>query len=145
MYPSSQTSLSITNSQSLPKLMFIESVMPSNHLILCHPLLPLPSIFSNISSVQFSRSVVSNSLGPHGLQPTRLLHPWDFLGKSTRVGCHCLLRYILLKNVKINNDSVQFSHSVVSDSLQPHEPQHARLPCPSPTPGIYPNSRPLRW
>ena len=29
---------------------------------------------------------------PHGLQPTRLLHPWDFLGKSTGVGCHCLLR-----------------------------------------------------
>ena len=39
--------LSITNSQSLPKLMSIESVMPSNHLILCHPLL-LPSIFPNI-------------------------------------------------------------------------------------------------
>ena len=32
--------------------------------------------------------------------------------------------------------SVQFSHSVVSDSLQPHEPQHARPPCPSPTPGV---------
>ena len=40
-----QASLSITNSQSLPKLMFIESVMPSNHLILCPPLLLLPSIF----------------------------------------------------------------------------------------------------
>ena len=36
--------------------------------------------------------------------------------------------------------SVQFSHSVVSNSLQPHEPQHARPPCPSPTPGVYPNS-----
>ena len=41
-----QSSLSITNSQSLPKLMSIESVMPSNHLILCHSLLLLPSIFS---------------------------------------------------------------------------------------------------
>ena len=40
-----QASLSITNSQSLLKLMFIKSVMPSNHLILCHPLLLLPSIF----------------------------------------------------------------------------------------------------
>ena len=40
-----QASLSITNSQSLPKLMSIKSVMPSNHLILCHPLLLLPSIF----------------------------------------------------------------------------------------------------
>ena len=43
-----QASLSITNSQSLPKLMSIESVMPSNHLILCRPLLFLPSIFPNI-------------------------------------------------------------------------------------------------
>ena len=42
--------------------------------------------------------------------------------------------------------SVQFSHSVVSDSLQPHELQHARPPCPSPTPGVHPNSCPLsRW
>ena len=42
--------------------------------------------------------------------------------------------------------SVQFSRSVVSDSLRTHEPQHARPPCPSPTPGVYPNSCPLsRW
>ena len=44
----SQTSPSITNSWSLPKPMFIESVMPSNHLILCHPLLLLPSISPSI-------------------------------------------------------------------------------------------------
>ena len=43
-----QDSLSITNSQSLLKLMSIESVMPSNHLILCRPLLLLPSIFPSI-------------------------------------------------------------------------------------------------
>ena len=43
-----QASLSITNSQCLLKLMSIESVMPSNHLILCHPLLLLPSIFPSI-------------------------------------------------------------------------------------------------
>ena len=42
--------------------------------------------------------------------------------------------------------SVQFSHSVVSNSLRPHESQHARPPCPSPTPGIHSNSRPLsQW
>ena len=39
--------------------------------------------------------------------------------------------------------SVQFSLSVVSDSLWPHEPQHARPPCPSPTPGVHPNPCPL--
>ena len=43
-----QASLSITNSWSLPKLVSIESVMPSNHLILCHPLLLPPSIFPSI-------------------------------------------------------------------------------------------------
>ena len=43
-----QASLSITNSQSLLKLMSMELVMPSNHLILCHPLLLLPSIFRSI-------------------------------------------------------------------------------------------------
>ena len=43
-----QASLSITNSWSLLKLTFIESVMPSNHLILCHPLFLLPSIFPSI-------------------------------------------------------------------------------------------------
>ena len=42
--------------------------------------------------------------------------------------------------------SVQFSLSVVSDSLRPHELQHARPPCPSPTPGVHPNPCPLsRW
>ena len=39
--------------------------------------------------------------------------------------------------------SVQFSRSLVSDSLQPHEPQHARPPCPLPTPGVHPNPCPL--
>ena len=40
------------------------------------------------------------------------------------------------------NDSFQFSHSVLSDSLQPHELQHTRPPCPSPTPGVHSNSCP---
>ena len=42
--------------------------------------------------------------------------------------------------------SVQFTRSVMSNSLQPHGQQHARLPCPSPTPGVYSNSCPLnQW
>ena len=40
---------------------------------------------------KWSCSVVSDSSRPHGLQPTRLLRPWDFPGKSTGVGCYCLL------------------------------------------------------
>ena len=54
-----QASLSITNSQSLFKLMPIESVMPSNHLILCHPLLLLPSIIPSIR-VFSNESVLRN-------------------------------------------------------------------------------------
>ena len=50
-----------------------------------------------------------------------------------------------LRLVPGNWNVVQFSHSVVSDSLRPHEPQHARPPCPSPTPGVHPNPCPLSW
>ena len=48
---------------------------------------------------------------------------------------------VLLSSFSGHN-SVQFSHSVVSDSVWPHEPQHTRPPCPSPAPGVYPNSCP---
>ena len=49
-------------------------------------------------------------------------------------------------SIKITISSVQFSCSVVSNSLQPHELHHARPPCPSPTPGVHSDSRPLsRW
>ena len=46
------------------------------------------------SQISISRSVVSDSLRPHGLQPTRLLCPWDFPGKDIGVGCHFLLQGI---------------------------------------------------
>ena len=46
---------------------------------------------------------------------------------------------------KLPQTSVQFSHSVVSNSLWPHGLQHTRPPCPSPTPGVYSNSCPLTW
>jgi len=52
--------------------------------------LPLPSPMHESEKWKWSRSVVSDSSRPRGLQPTRLLHPWDFPGKSTGVGCHCL-------------------------------------------------------
>ena len=48
----------------------------------------------------------------------------------------------LFKEAKNKSKSVQFSHSVVSDSLQPHESQHARPPCPSPIPGVHSDSWP---
>ena len=53
--------------------------------------LPFPSPMHESEKWKWSCSVVSDSLPPHGLQPTRLLRPWGFPGKSIGVGCHCLL------------------------------------------------------
>ena len=78
--------------------------------------LPFPSPMHKSEKWKWNRSVMSDSSRPHGLQPTRLLRPWDFPGKSTGVGCHCLLQ---------NNLILCLSHapvsSVVSDSLRPYE------------------------
>ena len=54
--------------------------------------LPFPSPMCESEKWKWSLSVMSDSVRPHGLQPTRLLRPWDFPGKSTGVGCHRLLQ-----------------------------------------------------
>ena len=54
--------------------------------------LPFSSPMHKSEKWKWSRSVMPDSSQPHRLQPTRLLHSWDFPGKSTGVGCHCLLR-----------------------------------------------------
>ena len=79
-----QASLSISNSQSLLKLISIESVMPSNHLILCHPFPLLPSIFPRISSFLISQFFTS---GGHSIGAstsawvlTMNIHDWFALG-----------------------------------------------------------------
>ena len=60
--------------------------------------------------------------------------------QSHKCDCNLLLK---MKNW---SKAVQFSCSVMSDSLRPHEPQHARPPCPSPTPRVHPNPCPLcQW
>ena len=110
-----QASLSITNSWSLLKLMCIELVMSSNHLILCCPLHHLPSIFPGIrvfSSTPISSEKegyfpyrilfysLSSSLCLHVVLVShvqlfaRVLCPWDSPGKNTGVGYHSLLRGI---------------------------------------------------
>ena len=55
--------------------------------------------------------------------------------------CKSIVVDITLQN--LDTYSVQFSHSVMSNSLRPHEPQQARPPCPSPTPGVHLNPCPL--
>ena len=56
-----------------------------------------------------------------------------------------LLSYTIFQIKKKQGRMDQFSCSVVSDSLRPHGPHHARPPCPLPTPGVYPNSCPSSW
>ena len=84
----------------------------SNHLILCSLLLLLPSMFPSIKVFYESALHI------------RWLKYWSFTFSPS-------------------SESVQFSPSVVSDSLRPHGLQHTRLPCPSPTPRVYSNSCPL--
>ena len=59
--------------------------------------LPFPSPMHESEKWKWSRSVVSDPQRPHGLQPSRLLCPWDFPGMSTGVGCHCLLQVSVRK------------------------------------------------
>ena len=58
---------------------------------------------------------------------------------------HLIYSFYLCQQLCDAFSSVQFSHSVVSNSLWPHELQHARPLCPSPTPGVHPNPCPLSW
>ena len=77
----------------------------------------------------------NNNKGKDGIKPQ--LRSTKITGRK---------KYIYIWSYMTVFSSVQLSHSVMSNSLWPHEPQHARPPCPSPTPGVYPNSCPLsQW
>jgi len=90
-----------------------------------------------------NREIILDYLG--GLnEVTTLLNAGDG-GRKILLYYIALLFYYLLCFIVINTiSSVQFSRSVVSDSLRPHELQQARPACPSPTPGIHSNSCPSR-
>ena len=136
--------------------MSIELVIPSNHVILCCPLL-LPSIFPASGSFSVSQLFVSGSqsigasasgsvlpmniqswfpLGLTGLISLQSKRPSRIFSNTTVEKHHVSVLYLLYWV------SVQFSHSVMSHTLRPHGLQHARLPCPSPTPGACSNSCP---
>ena len=127
--------------------MSTESVMPSNHLILCRPLLLLPSIFPNIRVFNESTLHIrwpkywsfSFHISPSNEHPGLISFRMDWLDLLAVQGT---LRVFSNTTSSKGFSSIQFSHSVVSDSLRPHESQHARPPCPSPTPGVHSNSCP---
>ena len=85
-------------------------------------------------------SMIHRLLGIWSLVPLPFLNP-AWTSRSLRFTCCWSLAWRILSITLLA--CVQFSHSVVSDSLGPHEPQHAKLPCPSPTPGVHANPCPL--
>ena len=80
--------------------------------------LPFPSPMHESEKWKWSGSVVSSSQRPCGLQPTRLLCPWDFPGKSTGVGCHCFLHIYSSMHMLIPTSKVLCIQEV-SSVLQP--------------------------
>ena len=157
-----QASLSITNPQSLLKLISIESVMPSNHLILCCPLLLLPSIFPSIRV--FSSEPVLRVRWPKYWNLSFSINPSNEYSEliSFRIEWLDVLAVQgTLKSLLQHHSSkasilwcsaffiVQLSHPYMFSSvaqscqtLRSHETQHARPPCPSPTPGVHSDSHP---
>ena len=155
--------------------------MPSNHLILCCPLLPMyleiekaiKKLEKRLGKMQGSLKTGGAVLGLAAQSCPTLCDPMDCSlpgssvcgdspGKNTGIGCHglpsrgssplknqprvsCIARrfctsWVTKEAPKMGISSIQFSRSVVYDSSQPHELQHARPTCPSPTPGAYSNS-----
>ena len=90
----------------------------------------------NLSPHLIGSTVCSTSYGGKWPFITHRFHLWCDIGKL----------FLFRAHQSFNFSSVQFSHSVVSDSLWPQGLQHARPPCPSPTPWVYSNSCPLsQW
>ena len=88
-----------------------------------------PSLFPILSLSEWHSLSYNVSQNPR-------IHSWHFFLPCASYSIHPSIVFYIL----------QFSCSVMSDSLQPHEPQHARPPCPSPTPRVHPNPCPLcRW
>ena len=88
----------------------------------------------NISSISFT-----TKLTPTAAPNNHCIYRFTLYGHFIKQN-HTLCTLFLYVHVYFS--SVQFSCSVISDSLKPHESQHARPPCPSPTPGVHSDSRP---
>ena len=127
-----QTSLSITNSRSPPKPMSIESVMPSNHLILCHPLLLLPSIFPSIRVFSNESALhtrwpkywsFSFSISPSNEHPGLIAFRMDWLDLLASQGT--LKSSATLQFKSINSLALSFLYSPTLTSIRDHWKNHS--------------------
>ena len=135
---------------------FSFSISPSNE----HPgmisfqmdWLDLLAVQGTLKSLLQHHSSKASILWRSAFFTVQLSHPYMTTGKTialtrwTLVGKVMSLLFNMLSRLVITflprSSSVQFSHSVMSDSLRPHESQHTRPPCPSPSPGVHSDSRP---
>ena len=109
--------------------------------------MPINALISHLSWTEHSpvfTCVSSVICDLHELKEPFFLHLSYFSSSSLSLSFHSLFVFSpFLARSSCSIASVQFSRSVMSDSLQPHELQHARPPCPSPTPRVHSDSRPL--
>ena len=99
---------------------------------------------SPVSYSKQSRTTLHSMLLSFMWPLTNIFPYFSHLCKIHQAGDSLLFPFFILVVLTVVS-SVHFSRSVVSDSLRPHESQHARPPCPSPTPGVHPDSCPLSW
>ena len=130
---------------------FSFSIIPSKE----HPGLIFRMDWFDLLAVQESsptpqfKSINSSALSLHSPNLTSIRDPWKTIALTRWTFVDKVMSLLLNMLSKLfitflpRSSSVQFSHSVMSDSLRPHELQHARPPCPSPTPGVHSNSCPL--
>ena len=129
--------------------------MPWKNLKLLYPFLCQKQGICS-SAAAAAKSLVTNSVRPHRhaitlkslLRTSHIANARELLGVQILRSTHSVTLYVNKSSrwLWCTLSLVQFSGSVMSDSLRRREPQHARPPCPSPTPGVHPNPCPLnRW
>ena len=127
-----QASLSITNSQSLTKFMSIESVMPSNHLTLCRPLLLLPSIFPSIRVCSNESTLhirwpkywsFSFNISPSNEHPGLISFRMDWLDLLAVQGT--LKSFPTPQYKSINSSVLSFPHSLTLTPIHNHWKNHS--------------------
>ena len=128
-----QASLSITNSRSLPKPMSIESVMPFNHLTLCHPLLLLPSIFPSVRVFSIESALrirwpkywsCSFNISPSNEHPGLMSFRMDWLDLLAVQGTlKSLLQHHSSKS--INSSALSFLYSSILTSIHDYRKNHS--------------------